>query len=236
MKDGPDISSIATMMGDRARANMLLALMSGMALTATELAREGDVTASTASGHLAKLEAAGLVVSVRRGRFRYFRIAAPDVAQAVEALVNVAGRLGHMRPRPGPRDAAMREARSCYDHLAGRLAVQLFEHWSVCGILAEDDGVTILTDAGRRGLSRSGLEIDALSLNKRPLCHICMDWSERRNHLAGAVGAAVLDRVLEQQWAERDGSSRVIRFSPRGEKAFVDWFARADSSGRNPLP
>ena len=129
MKDGPDISVTAAMMGDPARANMIMALMSGLSLTAAELAREAGVTASTASGHLAKLESSGLITSTKQGRYRYFGIAEPDVAHAVEALVTVAARVGHLRTRPGPKDEAMRRARSCYDHLAGRLAVDLFECW-----------------------------------------------------------------------------------------------------------
>src|ERR1700730_2853676 len=118
MKDGPDISIVAAMIGDPARANILMALMSGLSLTAAELAREAGVTPSTTSGHVAKLTANGLIVGTRKGRYRHFRIADP-----------VAARVGHMRTRPGPKDTAMRHARSCYDHLAGRLAVDLFEHW-----------------------------------------------------------------------------------------------------------
>src|SRR5262245_19674047 len=124
MKEGPDISIIAALIGDPARANMLMALMSGLALTASELAREAGVTASTASGHLAKLSKAGLITIERSGRHRYIRLADPDVALAIEGLIPVAARIGHMRTRPGPRDAEMRMARSCYDHLAGRLAVE----------------------------------------------------------------------------------------------------------------
>ena len=125
MKDGPDISKIAAMIGDPARANMLMALMSGMSLTSNELAREAGITASTASGHLSQLEASGLVISRKQGRYRYVSLAGADVAHAVEALVTVAARAGHLRTRPGPRDDIMREARTCYDHLAGRVAVQL---------------------------------------------------------------------------------------------------------------
>ncbi|MGB3556893.1 MAG: winged helix-turn-helix domain-containing protein, partial [Jannaschia sp.] len=135
MKEGPDISKVASMMGDPARANMLMALMSGMALTAKELAREAGVTPSTASTHLTQLEASGLVRSRKQGRFRYIDLADTDVAQAVEALVTVAARAGHMRTRPGPKNDKMRAARSCYDHLAGRVAVDLFTRWVGAGIL-----------------------------------------------------------------------------------------------------
>ncbi len=224
MKDGPDISITAAMMGDPARANMLLALMSGLSLTAAELAREAGVTASTASGHLAKLEATGLIASTRQGRYRYFRIADPDVAHAVEALVTVAARVGHLRTRPGPRDEAMRRARSCYDHLAGRLAVDLFEHWVSLRVLRQRDGAAHLTDKGRHFLANRGIEVVALERSRRPLCRTCIDWSERRNHLGGSVGAAILTQVLGEGWATREGRARVVHFSARGEQRFVAWY------------
>ena len=123
MKYGPDISIVADLMGDPSRSNMVLALMSGLSLSAAELASEASVTPSTATGHLSKLEASGLITSTRQGRYRYFRIADPDVAHVVEALIAVATRAGHLRTPPGHKDEAMRRARSCYDHLAGRVAV-----------------------------------------------------------------------------------------------------------------
>lgn len=224
MADGPDISIAAAMMGDPARANMLLALMSGIALTAAELAREAGVTPSTASIHLAKLESAGLVAGVRQGRYRYFRIADPDVAHAVEALVTVAARAGHLRARPGPKDEAMRRARTCYDHLAGRLAVGLFEHWVTEQILERDGETAGLTAKGRAFLADRGIDVAALEKRRRPLCRTCIDWSERRNHLGGSVGAAILDHTMQQGWAARDGRSRVIRFSAAGERRFVAWY------------
>ena len=133
MKDGPDISITAALLGDPARANMVMALMSGYSLTMGELAAEAGVTLSTASVHLAKLESSRIVVSRKQGRSRHFRIADPDVAHCIEALVTVAARAGHLRTRPGPREEAMRHARSCYDHLAGRVAVHLFERWVEIG-------------------------------------------------------------------------------------------------------
>ena len=120
MKTGPDISRVASLIGDPARANMVLALMSGTSLSAADLAREAGVTPSTATGHLNKLVAAGLLNVRSQGRNRYFALAEPDVAQAIEALITVAARAGHLRTRPGPKDEAMRHARSCYEHLAGR--------------------------------------------------------------------------------------------------------------------
>jgi DNA-binding transcriptional ArsR family regulator len=227
MKEGPDVSIVAALIGDPARANMLMALMSGLALSGTELAAEAGVTLSTASGHLAKLERTGLVIASKQGRTRYFRLADPDVAAAVEALIPIATRVGHLRSRPGPRDQAMRQARSCYDHLAGRLAVALLERWLAGRVLRQAGDALQPTPSGRRRLQRLGIDVAALERAKRPLCRTCIDWSERRRHLGGGLGAAVLDQVLARRWAVRAGRSRVLRFSPRGEQSFVRWYSEA---------
>ncbi|HEY6335168.1 MAG TPA: helix-turn-helix domain-containing protein [Alphaproteobacteria bacterium] len=224
MKDGPDISLIAAMIGDPARANILMALMSGLSLTAAELAREAAVTPSTVSGHLSKLEASGLVVSARQGRYRHVRIADHDVAHAIEALVTVAARAGHMRTRPGPKDEAMRQARSCYDHLAGRMAVELFQHWVSSRVLYWRDGVVNLSRKGDHMLEERGIDMPALKRMKRPLCRTCIDWSERRHHLGGSIGAAVLSLVVEKRWAVRDPASRVVDFSSAGAMSFAAWY------------
>lgn len=225
MKDGPDITKIAAMIGDPARANMLMALMSGMSLTSNELAREAGITASTASGHLSQLEASGLVTSRKQGRYRYVSLAGADVAHAVEALVTVAARAGHLRTRPGPRNDIMREARTCYDHLAGRVAVQLFERWLAAGILEWRAEEVVLTGSAANFLASIGLDIVQLARQRRPLCRTCIDWSERRNHLGGSVGAAILSTVIDRRWASRVASTRTIRFSRSGENAFVAWFS-----------
>ena len=224
MKYGPDISIVASMIGDPARTNMLMALMSGRSLPAAELAREAGVTASTASVHLAKLEANGLIKGKRDGRFRHFHIADLDVADAVEALIIVAGRVGHLRTRPGPRDEAMRRARTCYDHLAGRLAVDLFAHWISLRVLRWRHDAVHLTGAGQRFLGRHGIDVEALTNMKRPLCRTCMDWSERRSHLGGSLGAAILAHVVDKRWAAREPASRVVKFGPVGERKFTSWY------------
>ena len=155
MKEGPDISIIAALIGNPASANMLMALMAGPALTATELAQEAGLTLSTASGHLAKLEKAGLVAVERQGRHRYFRLADPDVAIALEGLIPLAARAGHTRLRTGPRDPELRRARSCYDHLAGDLAVQMFDRFIERRLLVRR-GDDLRLDAGRTALFRQG--------------------------------------------------------------------------------
>jgi DNA-binding transcriptional ArsR family regulator len=225
MKDGPDISITAALIGDPARANMIMALMSGHSLSMGELAVEAGVTLSTASVHLARLESSGIVISRKEGRSRYFRIADPDVAHCIEALVTVAARVGHLRTRPGPKEEAMRRARSCYDHLAGRIAVDLFERWIADRALSWRGEVVCLTGKGRQFLIDRGIAIAALERKKRPLCRTCVDWSERQHHLGGAIGAAILTRALEKSWAVRGPRSRAVAFSALGERKFVQWYS-----------
>jgi DNA-binding transcriptional ArsR family regulator len=225
VKDGPDISTTASLIGDPARANMVMALMSGHSLTMGELAAEAGVTLSTASVHLAKLEGAGIVISRKQGRSRHFRLAHADVAHCIEALVTVAARAGHLRTRPGPKEEAMRHARSCYDHLAGRIAVDLFERWIAARVLRWRGEIVCLTGEGRQFLIGRGIEIDSFERNKRPLCRTCVDWSERKHHLGGAVGAAVLARALAKNWAVRGPRSRAVTFSALGERKFIEWYS-----------
>jgi DNA-binding transcriptional ArsR family regulator len=225
MKYGPDISVVADLMGDPARSNMIMALMSGLSLSAGELAREAGVTPSTATGHLGKLESSGLLTSTKHGRHRYFRIADPDVAHVVEALIAVATRVGHLRTRPGPKDEAMRHARSCFDHLAGRLAVDLFERWVEYRVLGWRGEPVYLTSKGHRFLTERGIDIDALERKKRPLCRTCIDWSERQHHLGGSIGAAILALASKEGWAVREGRSRVVSFNAMGEKNFIRWYS-----------
>lgn len=226
MKDGPDISQIAALIGNPASANMLMALMAGPALTATELAQEAGLMLSTASGHLARLQKAGLVTTARQGRHRYFRLADPDVAHALEGLMPVAARAGHMRVRTGPRDPGLRRARSCYDHLAGALAVQTFDRLTDRKLVVRRGEDLRITDHGRRFFARRGIGVDALERGRRPLCLCCLDWSERRFHLGGALGAAILDKIVENGWAARDAKSRIVRISASGERKLRGWWPR----------
>ena len=225
MTYGPDVSLIAGLMGDPARSYMVMALMSGLSLSAAELAREAGVTPSTATGHLKKLQASGLLIGAKQGRHRYFRIVYPDVADAVEALIAVATRVGHVRTRPGPEDEAMRHARSCYDHLAGRLAVDLFKRWVAHRLLRWRGPLVHLTRTGRHLLTERGIDLDALALKKRPLCRTCVDWSERQHHLGGALGAAILACAVQRGWATRKAHTRRISFGALGEKRFVAWYS-----------
>src|SRR5881227_1327029 len=189
MKAGPDIAMVAALVGDPARSNMLTALMSGRALTASELAQEAGITPQTASSHLAKLEAGGLVEPEKQGRHRYYRLTGPDVAGVLEGLMGLAARVGHLRTRTGPRDPALRRARVCYDHLAGAAGVRMLDRLRAKKYLAGSDDALRVTPAGVRFFAKAGIELDGMDSGRRPLCRACLDWSERRIHLGGALGA-----------------------------------------------
>ncbi len=226
MKEGPDISRIAALIGNPASANMLMALMAGPALTATELAHEAGIGLPTTSGHLAKLEKAGLVAIERQGRHRYYRLAGHDVAMALEGLMPLAERAGHLRTRIGPRDPELRRARSCYDHLAGDLAVRMYDRFIARRLLTRRGDAVQVTAEGQKFFARSGFDLAELARGRRPLCRPCLDWSERRTHLSGMLGAAIFARTLERGWAERERGTRVVRFSPDGERRMIAWFSR----------
>jgi len=224
MKEGPDIARIAALVGDPARANMLQALMTGQALTASELAQEAGVTVQTASSHLAKLETGGLIGQRKQGRHRYFELSGYDVAEVLEALTGLAARTGHTRVRPGPKEPALRRARVCYDHLAGEMGVAMLDGLAGRGLVAGADDTLDLTPAGEAFVQAFGITLDGLRGGRRPLCKPCLDWSARRNHLAGAVGAAFLDRFYALGWARREPESRVVAFTDKGAAEFGKLF------------
>ena len=225
MKEGPDIAHVAALIGDPARANMLCALMSGKALTVGELAGEAGVTIQTASSHLSKLDAGGLLRPQKQGRHKYFSLASDEVARVLEGLMGLAAGSGHLRRRPGPKDAALRHARVCYNHLAGDMGTRLFDGLTARGHLAiEDDGL-VLTDAGAAFAAGLGIDLDDLRRKRAPLCRECLDWSERRSHLAGSLGRAFLGRFEELSWVKRDPKTRVVVFSRSGEEEFGRLFA-----------
>jgi DNA-binding transcriptional ArsR family regulator len=227
MKAGPDIAMVASLVGDPARANMLTALLSGRALTASELSQEAGITPQTASSHLSKLEIGGLIEQEKQGRHRYYRLADPDVGGVLEGLAALAARAGHMRVRTGPKDPALRHARICYDHLAGDLGVQMLDSLRRQKLVRQHKHDIELTTEGARFLE-SALQINAdmLAHPRRPVCKACLDWSERRHHLAGTLGAALLQRFTELKWAARDPArgSRVVQFTRQGEKRFAALF------------
>ncbi len=226
MKAGPDIALVASLVGDPARCNMLTALMSGRALTASELAQEAGVTPQTASSHLAKLEAGGLIEPEKQGRHRYYRLTGPDVAGVLEGLMGLAARVGHLRIRTGPKDPALRHARVCYDHLAGDLGVQMLDALTRRQFVRRNKNEISLTTEGEKFVAKR-LQIDVAEIEhaRRPLCKTCLDWSARRSHLAGTLGAAILSRLYELKWAARSPGNRIVNFTRNGEKQFLALFA-----------
>jgi DNA-binding transcriptional ArsR family regulator len=232
MKVGPDIAMVASLVGDPARANMLTALMTGRALTASELAQEAGITPQTASSHLSKLEIGGLIALEKQGRHRYYRLTDPDVAGVLEGLAGLAARAGHMRVRTGPKDPALRRARICYDHLAGDLGVQMLDSMRQQKLVRQKKQEIELTAEGERFLAQNlQISSDMLAHPRRPVCKACLDWSERRHHLAGTLGAAMMSRFGELKWAARDTApgSRIVNFSRNGEKRFLALFGTTDA-------
>jgi DNA-binding transcriptional ArsR family regulator len=223
---GNTLAWVAGLIGDPARANILSALMDGRALTAGELAWHAGVSAQTTSGHLAKLAEARLVAVERQGRHRYHRLATAEVARAVEALMAVAG-AGPARHRPaGPRDEALRAARTCYDHLAGRLGTSLADSLRERGhvvVADEADGAGAITERGGRFL-RDEVGIELAASGKRPLCRTCLDWSERRPHFAGRLGAALRRRFSDLGWTEPVRDSRAVAITPDGRLKLAELF------------
>jgi DNA-binding transcriptional ArsR family regulator len=231
MKAGPDIAMVASLVGDPARSNMLTALLSGRALTASELAQEAGITPQTASSHLSKLEAGGLIELEKQGRHRYYRLTGPDVALVLEGLAGLAARAGHMRVRTGPKDPALRRARICYDHLAGDLGVQMLDSMKRQRLIRQSKEAMELTGEGKRFMATAlQIDSDTLAHPRRPVCKACLDWSERRHHLAGTLGAAMMTRFTELKWAERDSAagSRVVNFSRSGERRFAALFGNGE--------
>ena len=220
-------AEVAALVGDPARANMLATLIDGRALTAAELARVASITPQTASGHLARMTAAGLLSMERQGRHRYHRLASGQVAAMLEGIMAVAGAGvaggGVVRPvRTGPRDAQMRAARTCYGHLAGRLAVGIADVLVARGHieLSEDGGV--VTAEGDAFFRRLGVGME--TRRGRIFCRPCLDWSERRPHLAGAVGTALCTHCLDRGWVRRIDGTRALLVTPEGRRQLRDSF------------
>lgn len=221
MKEGPDIAHIAALIGDPARANMLTALMSGKALTVSELAGEAGITIQTASAHLGKLDTGGLLRPRKQGRHKYYSLANDEVAHVLEGLMGLAAGAGHLRKRTGPKDAALRKARVCYNHLAGDMGTRLYDSLVRHSHVVTQGEALVLSPRGAEFARALGIDLDALSHNRRPLCRECLDWSERRSHLAGSLGRAFLSRFEELGWAKRDTETRAVLFSPNGTVAFA---------------
>jgi DNA-binding transcriptional ArsR family regulator len=219
------LAQTATLIGDPARTAMLFTLMDGRAFTAGELARAAGVSAPTASSHLAQLCEGGLLAVERQGRHRYFRLASPDIASSLEGLLVVTAHRLPAKPITGPRDRAMRHVRICYDHLAGEVGVALFAYMVEQGHVRLAENGAELTRPGARFFTDLG--IDLPHGHAAPACRPCLDWSERRHHLAGRAGAALCRLALESGWVRRIENTRALSVTPSGIAALRKHFALA---------
>jgi DNA-binding transcriptional ArsR family regulator len=225
------LAEIGALVGEPARAAMLTALLDGRALTAAELARASMITPQTASSHLARLSSAGLLAVEKQGRHRYHRLASPAVARMLEDIMEIALVGADKTRRPvavGPRDRTMRMARTCYDHIAGRLGVAITDALVARNaILFEEDGGQ-LTAEGERFLRDIGIVLPeraaAARRSARPLCRPCLDWSERRPHVAGQVGAAICRHCLDRGWIRRLKDTRALSITPKGRQQLRERF------------
>ncbi|MFF4801762.1 ArsR/SmtB family transcription factor [Streptomyces sp. NPDC001351] len=218
----PRLARLAGLIADETRATCLLALLDGRAWTASELARHAGVAASTLSEHLGKLVAGDLLAEERQGRHRYVRLADAAVAQLVEDLAAQVGPVDAVRPR-GLRESsagsAMARGRTCYDHLAGRLGIAVTDAMTLRGLVRQDTGFA-LTDAGVRWFEATGIALDRRG--RRPLARACLDWTERRPHLAGVAGAALCRHAFEAGWCVRIGSERAVKVTTTGQQALAE--------------
>ncbi|MEW2163126.1 helix-turn-helix domain-containing protein [Streptomyces sp. NPDC007084] len=218
----PALAALAGLLADETRAAFALALLDGRAWTAGELARWAGVAPSTASEHLGKLVAGGLLTEERQGRHRYVRLADARTAQLIEDLAAHAGPRAAEPPRTlreSSAGSAMARGRTCYDHLAGRLGIALTDALTGRGLLRQDTGFA-LTDAGLRWFGDTGIAL--ARTGRRPLARACLDWTERRPHLAGTAGAALCRHALDAGWCVRVGSRRAVKVTPAGERAFEE--------------
>jgi DNA-binding transcriptional ArsR family regulator len=224
MDTGPKIAQVAALVGDPARANMLTALMDNGTLTASELAYLSGVAPQTASGHLAKLNDAGLLTLEKHGRRRYFRLASPLVGQMLEGLMVVAQDSPNRRRNLWRGGDTLRHARTCYDHMAGRVAVAIADRLVERSLIILDSDGGELTEAGRSFFGEASIDL-CVSSKRRVFCRPCLDWSERRSHLAGIIGAAILRYVFERGWVTRIRDSRALVITPAGIAGFATIFS-----------
>jgi DNA-binding transcriptional ArsR family regulator len=223
MPANSDIAAVARLFGQPARAAMCAALLGGQALTATELASVAGVSPATATEHLHQLIEGGVVSAVSQGRHRYHRLSGPEVADVLEGLGRLAPPQRMTTLRQSKAAAALADARTCYDHIAGRLGVDLYDGMLAAGVLHEERG-GLLLGANRAALDRLGIDVDleVAGTGVRPLLRECLDWTERRSHLGGRLGAAVLTRMMNAGWVTRTPRPRALVLTESGERALAD--------------
>lgn len=222
MSNNARFAEIAALAGDPGRASMLNGLMDGRALTASELAQLAGITAQTASSHLTRMTDAGLLQVEKQGRHRYHRLASPAVAQMIESIMRLAAPALESKPiRTGPRDAALRAGRTCYDHLAGHLGVSIADALISAGHLELGIDAGEITPSGIALFENARISIKSAK-SSRILCRPCLDWSERRPHLAGAIGAALCAHCFDAGWIRRVEGTRAVSVTPNGQRQLRD--------------
>ena len=217
MSPQPNISSVAALMADPARATMLMILSERLALPAGELARAAGITAQTASTHLAKLVAGGLLCCEQQGRHRYYRLGGPQVAHAIEHLAAISPIAAAVSATPSPEGRSLRFARCCYDHLAGQVAIAVTRALQRQRyIRATVDDRYEVSAAGTVWFSTLGLDLTALKPTRHGLARQCLDWTEHQHHLAGPLGAGLMEQLCTKGWLRRSRSSRAVQVTPQG--------------------
>ncbi len=228
-----DIAPVAALMADATRAAMLTALLDDRPLAAGELARLAGVSPATASAHLARLMKGGLITGTSQGRHRYYRLNGHDVATALEALGHISPPMPVRSLRASRQEAALAAARTCYDHLAGRAGVALLDALRARRVVTPEDqrpaGLDV-TEEGEGTLASFGVNVQVLRKSRRRLAGECLDWTERRYHLNGAVGAAITARLLDLGWIERGARRRAVRVTPEGERGLATTFGWSDGA------
>ena len=221
MQGDADVAAAAALLAEPARAALVTAVIAEGALPATDLATRAGIAPSTASEHLARLVSGGFLTSEKRGRHRYYSLADPAVAAAVEALALVAPQPQVRSLREATRSELLRDARTCYDHLAGRIGVDLARSLEGEGTLVRDNGGYVLGAKAGARLAVLGIDLDELERQRRPLVRGCLDWSERELHVAGTLGAALADRFFELGWIRRRDGNRSVEVTARGREGFA---------------
>ncbi|MED4911543.1 helix-turn-helix domain-containing protein [Brevibacillus centrosporus] len=232
MSSVPNIGEVASLIGEPSRVAMLLSLLGGKSLPASELARAARITPQTASSHLAKLVEGGLLVNESYGRHRYYRLTNAEVAHALEALLAIATPRPIRSLRESDQVRAMRFARTCYDHLAGEVGVALTDQLLSLQMIKEADQEFVLTETGRQKLQSLGVDVEFSPKSRRRFARPCLDWSERRHHLAGVLGASLTNRLFDLGWIERLPEGRAIRLTPAGIAGLYEQFGVDISQGK----
>ncbi|OIA98645.1 transcriptional regulator [Paenibacillus sp. LC231] len=224
MNANSNIAQVASLVSDASRAAILTVLLDGRYHPASELAYMANIKPQTASFHLSKMVAANLVTVEQQGRHRYYGIQNQEVAQIMETLLSITPPAEIRSLNQAAENEALRQARTCYDHLAGKLGIQLTNSLLSAGVLSEVEDQFTVTEKGEGFFKAFQVDLCRVKRKRRSFTHRCLDWSERRHHLAGALGHALLERLLELHWIQRVPNTRAIKITPEGKKGLQEIF------------